>query len=153
MFKIIHYTICISLLIIPYKLFANTNECSVKGYDFINEAIKAGWAINTEITSGNGGCTFINPSVIISSNDNENLTCKISYFPDKKFVEPWKLKNVTFSGGTYSLVNEISANTDTATISINVSSISNITKSYIILDIVLVGDEIQCENWKKSIGG
>jgi hypothetical protein len=130
-------------------------DCKIAGYEFIEEATKAGWPIEPVKTAGEGACTFLSPVVLVAAAENaESVTCNVRFFPEQSLKNSWRISKVSFSGAQWRFVEPVpDFPSASATLIVQVSVKKGESKSLAISDVTFVKDSGDCRNWKNVIGG
>jgi len=130
---------------------AKTLTCKVDGAEAITVAGSLGFAFEAAKIAGSGSCSLLLPSAIAASaQTGDGVSCRIRYFGSRKLVNGWKLKEVQFTGASYTYEREPAWQTDNPEVVIVVKLAAAKEDSILLLAVTLETASGDCKKWQEA---
>jgi len=142
----------VALFVSHTDIRAEKTVCPIRGYAFIDAALKAGKSVDVKISSGKGDCSFLSPALLASpAKGSSGVTCKGTLFTRATLAQDWQLEDVLFTDTSASIVKPIAGYGNQLEIAFSFRVTGTQAKTLSIDTITLSTTTQQCDDWKTAL--
>jgi hypothetical protein len=131
---------------------AAPTTCVIKGFEFLDAALKAGKPIATRRIDGVGDCTFIPPALLASpARASQGVTCQVVFFAETILTGDWQVTRIVLTDTSATIARLAAIPTSKLEMTVNFPVSGSQAKVLSIDTITLTTNTQDCRNWKSAL--
>lgn len=134
-------------LVLAYAPPIRADTCEVSGFKAIRIAQAHGFTFESRRVEGRGSCIRTGTSFTVSSSNNADVVCRISFFESRSLSPRWHLKSAEFSS-QFVYEEEPAWNSSRARLTVHARAAKGLDLTFSLRSIRIEGPN--CEQWEEA---